>query len=232
MGIRCAGLVAVLAGLFLWPSVCLAGMPTPVLTDWAVLRLSSISFFAAVVLSAAAGVRWLWNSLASDFPLLPRLSYRKTLAAVVLWGLALAVVLTMIAGARELLTPGAWQKEGLLYKLPAAERPAPPPPAPDADRMAERRENLHRLQLALWQYAARHDGRFPASIADSKLAAALWEVPGGAGMQYLYVGGRKAGPSGDILAWEPSVHGDQRLVLFADGRIALAPSSEIRDKLR
>ncbi len=64
-------------------------------------------------------IRWLWNSLARDFSRLPRLSYGKALAAVGLIGSLLAVVLTMIAGARELMTPGAWVKEGLLYKVNA-----------------------------------------------------------------------------------------------------------------
>ena len=89
------------------PSVAMAGMPMPVLSDWAALRFETISFFVVVLLISAAVIRWLWNGLAKDFSKMPRLSYRRTLAAVVLCGLLLMVVLTMIAGARELLTPGA-----------------------------------------------------------------------------------------------------------------------------
>jgi hypothetical protein len=149
------------------------------------------------------------------------------LAVVLLWGLALAVVLTMIAGARELLTPGAWQKDGLLYKVAAPEAPAP-----DESRLAERREGLHRLQAALWHFAAQHGGRFPASIAESGISPELWEVFGGAGTQYLYVAGLKAGNAADLLVCEPDLHGDERLVLCTNGQLALLSSSEIRSKLQ
>lgn len=36
---------------------------------------------------------------------------------VVLWGLLFIVVLAMISGARELMTPGAWEKQGATYRL-------------------------------------------------------------------------------------------------------------------
>ena len=54
---------------------------------------------------------------------MPRISYGKSLALVVIWGLLFLVVLTMIAAAREMMTPGTWQKQGLLYKLPASQAP-------------------------------------------------------------------------------------------------------------
>jgi hypothetical protein len=56
----------------------------------------------------------LWNSLQRDFPRLPRLSFSRALAGVVLWGLLFIIVLTMISGARELMTPGAWQRQGFI----------------------------------------------------------------------------------------------------------------------
>jgi hypothetical protein len=80
-------------------------------------RLQAISFFAAGLLLSAAIVRGLWNSLAKDFQRLPRLTYFKALGLVLLWGLLFLLVLTMISGARELMTPGAWEKKGLLYEL-------------------------------------------------------------------------------------------------------------------
>jgi uncharacterized membrane protein len=110
-------------GLLLWPTAAWAGMPSPALNDWAAMRLSAISFFGVALLVLTAMIRWLWNVLARDFPKLPRLSYGKALAAVVLWALVLIVVLTMIAGSRELLTPGAWQKQGLLYKVSTEKQP-------------------------------------------------------------------------------------------------------------
>src|SRR5262245_30276811 len=108
-----------------------AGMPSVTLTDAASMRLQLISFFLTVFLVAALVIRGIWNALRSDFPRLPRLSYPKALGLVGLWGLLFLLVLTMISGARELMTPGAWKNDGLTYTLddgtkPVAERPASP----------------------------------------------------------------------------------------------------------
>ena len=35
----------------------------------------------------------------------------------VVWGSLFVLVLTMISGARELMTPGAWKKDGITYVL-------------------------------------------------------------------------------------------------------------------
>jgi hypothetical protein len=94
-----------------------AGMPTFTLTDIAKARIDSISFFLALLLLLALLVKLLWNYLAKDFSKLPRMTYPKALAAVTLWGLVFLIVLTMISGARELMTPGAWEKQGATYKL-------------------------------------------------------------------------------------------------------------------
>jgi hypothetical protein len=96
-----------------------AGMPSAsVVADKVVeARLQTISFFIAVFLAAAGIVRLLWNALAKDFSRLPRLTYMKALALVFLWGMLFLFVLTMISGARELMTPGAWEPNGATYKL-------------------------------------------------------------------------------------------------------------------
>jgi hypothetical protein len=108
-----------LAAAAAFPSTALAGMPSPdVLTDVAHMRLAAISFFIALILLCAAGVRLLWNRvLQASFPKLPRLTYAKSLGLIALWGLLFIVVLTMISGARELMTPGAWERDGATYKL-------------------------------------------------------------------------------------------------------------------
>jgi hypothetical protein len=80
-------------------------------------RLQTISFFLVGLAISTLGVRTLWNVLARDFPRMPRLTYFKALVLVLLWGFAFIVVLTMIAGARELMTPGAWKKNGLTYSV-------------------------------------------------------------------------------------------------------------------
>ena len=76
------------------------------------------SFFLMVLLVSAALVRWVWNGLRpATAARLPRLSYGKAVGVVVLWGLLFSVVLAMISGARELMTPGAWERDGATYKL-------------------------------------------------------------------------------------------------------------------
>jgi hypothetical protein len=95
----------------------LAGMPSFSLSDVAKLRVEAISFFLVVLLLSAFVVQRLWNSLTKDFPRLPRMSYRRSLMVITLWGFVFVLVLSMISGARELMTPGAWEKVGATYKL-------------------------------------------------------------------------------------------------------------------
>lgn len=92
-------------------------MPSFSLTDVARLRLDSISFFLGVLLLCAWGVKAIWNALAKDFPRLPRMTYGRAIGVMTLWGLLFVIVLTMISGARELMTPGAWEKQGATYRL-------------------------------------------------------------------------------------------------------------------
>lgn len=99
-----------------------AGMPTFHLTDIAKARLDTISFFLVLILVLAMCVKGLWNYLAKDFSKMPRLTYPKALSMVTLWGLLFLIVLSMISGARELMTPGAWEKQGVTYRLKDAPK--------------------------------------------------------------------------------------------------------------
>jgi hypothetical protein len=96
-----------------------AGMPSMrfVLTEVAEMRLQTMSFFLAAYFASAFGIKLLWNCIASDFTVLPQLSYGRALALTTLWALLFVVVLTMISGARELMTPGAWEKDGVTLKV-------------------------------------------------------------------------------------------------------------------
>ncbi|MCC6125151.1 MAG: hypothetical protein IT426_09335 [Pirellulales bacterium] len=229
--------------LLMMPAAAQAGMPSISITDWAALRFETLSFFILVLLVAAAVVRWLWHILAADFPKLPRLTYRKSLAGVVLIGLALAVVLTMIAGSRELLTPGAWVKDGRLYKIAATKKTssdearqpqtaAEKEPYSGSLPSADRKKQLDRLYAALSEYAAKHEGRFPNRDAVKEIEESLWEMPGTNGMRYLYVSGLNANDSDKILAYEPEFSGGERGALMANGKIRFLNSEEIRRKLQ
>jgi hypothetical protein len=100
-----------------------AGMAGPIsLREVPKLRLQSLSFFLMVLLISAAVIRLIWNSLRKDFSRLPHLTYFKSLGLVLLWGLLFVLVLAMISGARELLTPGAWERNGATYRLKEGEK--------------------------------------------------------------------------------------------------------------
>lgn len=112
--------------VFAFDTAAQAGMPRVLLddlprylalTDMSRARLEAISFFIAVGLISAAAIRWMWNSLRRDFPRLPHLSYARAVGLLTLWGLLFVLVLTMISGARELMTPGAWEPDGGTYRL-------------------------------------------------------------------------------------------------------------------
>lgn len=103
--------------LFLVCGAAHAGMPSFSLSDLASARVSAISFFLLLILLVALGVKALWNTMRRDFPRLPRLDFKRALALVVLLGLLFDVILLMIAGTREIMTPEAWEKSGTTYQL-------------------------------------------------------------------------------------------------------------------
>src|SRR5690242_17726557 len=210
-------------GLLCHPAVAWAGMPTIHLTDLARMRVQGISFFLAVFLLSAAFVRLLWNRLARDFTSLPRLTYGKAVGVVVLWGLLFVLVLTMVSGARELMTPGAWEKRGLTYRL------VEDPPPPVEGQIAARVEALERLGRALGSYAGMHRGELPAPGATAEIPDDFWVVPHSGGRRYVYRGGRnrEEGAARAPLAYEPEVFGPGRLVLNTHGEILWMPIAEI-----
>jgi hypothetical protein len=200
------------------PGVARAGMPAITLSDVARLRIQTISFFLVGLLLSSWFVQLLWNYLRHDFSRLPRLTYGKALSIVVLWGLLFMLVLTMISGARELMTPGAWRKEGLTYRL-NQDPPPPPAPGPSPEQERERRHKLEALRDAQWGYARSHDGSFPPRDSVRQILADLWWVSGSSGPRYLYVPGLAAHRGSVPLVYEPARGDDSRLVLLTDGTI-------------
>jgi len=208
-----------------FPRVAHAGMPTVTLTDFARLRLDAISFFLMVLLLCAWGVKGLWNSFRTEFPKLPRISYRRSLLLTTLWGLVFVIVLTMISGARELMTPGAWRKDGFTYALDKKELP-PLKPARDVDTPT-REDKLRLLGAELLRYAIRHEGRFPSERdARELIAAEFWQLPAMPATKYLYLEGRHAEVD-SLLAWEPAVFDDTPLGLFTSGEVRHITRDEI-----
>ena len=192
-------------------------------------RLEVISFFLLVLIGCAWLVQWVWNSMRRDFPILPRLSFPRAVAVIVLWGLLFVLVLTMISGARELMTPGAWEKVGLTYRL-VRENP------PVAAQISARVESIQRLgeRLQSWESERRRaDG--PAALPDKWL-----RVDGVEGGRYVYVPAKliiRDDPDGvdfDTRIWvyESESVGPERLVLLRNGVVQWMPPAEIARRLK
>lgn len=217
--------------VFAFPLQAVAGMPAPLpihpeqisqLADAPLARLQTISFFLLVFLLSAGAFWAIWNYLRRDFTRLPRLSFGRAVAGVFLWGMLFVIVLTMISGARELMTPGAWQRQGATYKL-ADNLPAPP----QESELVQRRQQLEKLRTALWQFAATHGGRFPNADELTAIPAELWDVLPTGGLRYLYVPNQSAGYLPTVLAYEPELDPNRRLVLKVNGDIVEMRSTEL-----
>ena len=186
-----------------------AGMTVITLTDIARARLDALSFFIVAYFFISWVVKLLWNHLAKTFTNLPRLDYRRALGLVFLTGLMFYVVLTMISGARELLTPGVWEKQGVGYRTReggVAEL-----------TKDERRAALRELQDAIWGYAKAHEGKAPAGPLVEGIDPQLWRFPGGG--IYCLMPDVSPGVGREVLVYEPSAAGGRRFVLLGDGSI-------------
>ncbi|QOV90081.1 hypothetical protein [Humisphaera borealis] len=209
--------------------------PHPTLTDIARSRLDVISFFALAFLLMALPVKWAWNYLRRDFTRLPRITYFRSLCLVTLWGLLFVIVLAMISGARELMTPGAWEKKPTGgYRL--ADAPAGAAGAePSADTEAKRRYRLERLYKGIEEYRSAHAGKYPPHDFVPEIPEAVWESPHPSRQRYVYArqpqGGASPRPD-SLLASEPSCYGTQRLILLASGKIESVPDYVAFDLLR
>jgi len=192
-----------------------AGMTVYDLSDVVRLRLEDISFFTFVLLLAALGIRFLWNYLARDFTWLPRLNYWKSLCLTILLGLLMLLILMIIAGARELLTPGAWARQGSHY------RPN------DLGNPELRQQSLESLRAALILYAQSHQGQFPPHEFVPEIPAKIWQAPDSAGTRYVYLSGFSPAQSNAVVACEPMSFGAERLVLFAGGKIQKLSQDEL-----
>ena len=224
-----ASQVAVAVALLFAAEPAWAGMPSVTLSDVAKVRLDAISFFLVVLLLCAGGVKRIWNSFANDFPRLPRLSYWRAVGLVTLWGLLFLVVLTMISGARELMTPGAWQKDGFTYSLKNSREARSATVIPSASQI-DRKAKLERLWMELIRHAARNEGRFPSKRDTEAIPEELWQLPDAPSTRYSYLEGRTA-KSDSLLVFEPSIFDDGQLGLLTSGEVRLVSLDEIRQAI-
>jgi len=223
-----------------WPAkAAWAGMPSVTFSELARMRLEAISFFLVVALVSALAVMLLWNYVSRDVPRLPRLSYAKACGIVALWGLLFLIVLTMISGARELMTPGAWEKKGLTYQLrdrpesssdskAASHADGESPPSAD---LASRHGKLNQLAEALSRYAKQHGGRYPEDRHAGDIPDQLWQLPTVAQVEYIYIAGQSTEGPEAPLAFEPDLFSGEPLVLLTTGEIVRMSREQIKSKL-
>ena len=228
MTARLAILAVLFATLLFAAPAAHAGMPFLTLSDAASMRFEALGFFIGLFFLVAAALRGLWGLARRDFPSLPAPTYRLALAVVFTVALLLQVVLTMISGARELMTPGAWEKEGATYRVKSG--------AAHDEVSPERTASLERLRDELWPYAAMHDGHLPANELDAPatiISADAWKIAG-TDARYVYVGGSvtttEAPPT--IVAYEPAVVGNERLTLKSNGKIDVITAEDLEIALR
>ena len=197
------------------PQVALAGMTVYGLNDVYRVRMEEISFFVLVFLVASFVFKWLWNSIAKDFTKMPRLKWRHAVALALTLGLGMLLVLTMISGIREVLTPDAWRRQGSGYKLNSPVM------------VEDRRWSIQQLRDGLMAYARNHDGRFPPHDFVEDLPAKLWETPDPKRLRYHYRPGATLDDPAALVAWEPKRFGDGIFAIFGDGHVRLIKASGI-----
>lgn len=196
-----------------------AGMTVYGLSDIYRLRFEEISFLIILLLGCALILKLLWNFAFKGFTTVPRIKYFQALALSILFGLVMLLILTMISGIREVLTPAAWRHQGTSYKLNA---PAQEP---------TRRRSLEHLRSGLMSYAQSHDGKFPETDFSDEINEKLWESPDENGSHYIYRGGLTTADTNAVLAVEPVMFGEKRLALFVSGKIEMLSNPEIESKL-
>lgn len=211
----------------------LGGMPTWSVNEVVRIRLQGISFFLLGFALCSLFVKLVWNYLQKDFDSLPRLTYAKAAGLTLIVGLLFMTILTMISGARELMTPGAWKKSGATYKLDdgdAAQKAA-----------AGMKHRLWTLGVVLDKYAAAHEGRFPEHEFVKDIPGEAWEADGE--RRFVYMAGRVRTGDGNeapqILAYGPGPENvrakadaaGERPVLLTNLEIVALPEGEILRRL-
>jgi len=197
------------------PGSAFAGMTVYGLNDIYRLRMEEISFFLFAFIVSALLFKWLWNVVAKDFPALPTLKFKHAAALSLTLGLGMLLILTMISGIREVLTPDAWRRQGSGYKLNSPVM------------VEERRWHIQQLRDGLISYARGHDGRFPPHDFVEELPAKLWETPDPKRLRYHYRPGADLDDAEAMIAWEPKSFGDEVFAVFADGTVQLVTTDRI-----
>jgi hypothetical protein len=128
------------------------------------------------------------------------------------------------------LTPGAWEKQGLTYKLTKDTGASPSSPSDTSSDMV-RFLKLDRLRNALWKYAAAHEGKFPPDQTVSEIPQEAWQTADLPVMRYIYVPNQIADKGATPLVFEPELDRPLRLVLLTNGEIRPMSSASLTQAL-
>lgn len=207
------------------PPPVLAGMTSFSLSEMAEARLDAVSLFLVAFALAAWLLLVSWNRLARDFAWMPRLRYGAALAVLVVSGLFVYAAMSLIAGARELMTPGAWVRTGSTHRIAYPERD-PKPWLESGRRLA-----LEHLRDLLWTHATAHDGTLPGNRYDDAIPESAWTGVHPANEPLAYVPGRRPGAGSAIIAYEPDAYGPVRFALLEDGSVVKLSPTELRQRL-
>lgn len=202
------------------PASAWAGMPSFGLEDIYRMRLEELSFFLVLVLVCALVFKLLWAVAFQGMAAIPRLTYRQSLGLTMIFGFLMLLILTMISGVREVLTPGAWNRQGATYRLT------------DPAQEPIRRRSLEQLRTALFDYAKAHDGKFPSHDFVPEIPDKLWESPDQDRSHYIFLGGRTLSDANALLVVEPRLFGDSRFGLFTSGEIKALTHLEVEQSIR
>jgi len=197
-----------------------AGMTSYTLRDVYRLRFQGLSFFIFLLFACAFLFQITWNYVAKGFRSIPRLNYWRAFSLSFMLGLAMLLILTMISGIREVLTPGAWRRQGTAYRL---NDPAQEP---------VRRRSIEHLRAALFEYARSHNGKFPPHDFVPEIPEKIWESSDEYGSHYVYHGGFTTNDINALVAVEPPNFGEKRLAIMGSGSVEFVGLDDVAGGLQ
>ena len=178
-----------------------AGMPSSLrlslyVTKYGAERMIGLStgVFLGLVVSTVI-IRVCWGVLVQGTEW-PKPTLMKSFAATLLGGILFFLVIVMIAGSRELFSPGVWEPDGVLYKLASSPPTHSNYSVSELDELkAARRAGIVALRDYLKTQTHAEPGKGNYRVRE------LWTIPYAFGMQYEHHPDEADGP---WLAVEPA----------------------------
>ena len=193
---RIPGVIVAPLLMTLMSATVYAGMPSSLrlsqyVTKYGAERMIGLStgVFLGLVVSTLL-IRICWGILVkgTDWP---RPTLMKSFAATLLGGTLFFLVIVMIAGSRELFSPGAWEPDGVLYKLASS------PPMHEnytVSELAELKTARRTAIVALRDFLKAQVDNVSVPTRASNKVNELWTIPLAFGMRYEHHPDEDDGP--------------------------------------